>query len=106
MTEQDLNTLRELAEYFEKEDGQINYLLSDSTTYTSEQYDYLELELKQKLDETILEFKNKYIVLPTFKVKDNENIEVSLACNRNLINISTIYKRMLEHQNDHQKNSF
>ena len=105
MTEKDLETLKMLSEEFEKQDNEPNYLSSDSTTYTETEYDELEKELENKIADTILEFKNKYLVLPSFSVESSDIIKVSLKANRGLINISTIYKRMLEHQNENQKNN-
>ena len=105
MTEKDLNTLKELSEEFEKgNDEGINYLASDKTTYSESEYDELEKELENKIADTILEFKNKYLVLPTFKVENSDNVRVSLKTNRYLTNTTTLYNRMLEHQNDCQKN--
>ena len=43
MTEKDLNILKDLAEEFEKgNDEGMNYLSSDTTTYTESEYDELE----------------------------------------------------------------
>ncbi|TRX11049.1 hypothetical protein [Flavobacterium gawalongense] len=102
MTEKDFKTLQNLAENFEKADGEINYLASDSKTYTSEEYDSLEKKLKVKLEEVILEFKNKYLVLPTFKIENSDEILVSLNINRYSINPLTLYNQMCKHQIDHQ----
>ena len=102
MTDKDLETLKMLSDNFEKQDNEPNYLSSDSTTYTETEYDELEKELENKIADTILEFKNKYLVLPFLKIENSENVKVSLKANRGLINISTIYKQMLEHQKDHQ----
>ena len=105
MTDKDLETLKMLSDNFEKQDNEPNYLSSDSTTYTETEYDELEKELENKIADTILEFKNKYLVLPFLKIENSENVKVSLKANRGLINISTIYKQMLEHQNENQKSN-
>ena len=96
MTDKDLETLKMLSDNFEKQDNEPNYLSSDSTTYTETEYDELEKELENKIADTILEFKNKYLVLPFLKIENSENVKVSLKANRGLINISTIYKQMLD----------
>jgi len=106
MTEKDLETLKMLSENFDKgNEEDINYLASDKTTYSESKYDELEKELENKIANTILEFKNKYLVLPTFKVENYDNVRVSLKTNRYLINTTTLYNQMLEHQNARQKNS-
>jgi hypothetical protein len=106
MTEKDLNILKELSENFDKgnEEG-INYLASDIETYTESQYDELEKELENKIADTILEFKNKYLVLPTFKIENSDIVKVSLYINRYTMNPTTLYNQMLVHQNDYQKNN-
>lgn len=106
MTEKDLNTLKKLSENFDKGNDQgINYLASDKTTYTESEYDELEKELENKIADTILEFKNKYLVLPFLKVENSENVKVSLKTNRYLINTTTLYNQMLGHQNESQKSN-
>jgi len=106
MTEKDLNILKEYSENFDKgnEEG-INYLASDSETYTESQYDELEKELENKIADTILEFKNKYLVLPTFKIENSDIVKVSLNINRYTTNPTTLYNAIRKHQNDHQKNN-
>ena len=106
MTEKDLNTLKELSENFDKgnEEG-INYLASDKTTYTESKYDELEKELENKIADTILEFKNKYLVIPFLKIENSENVKVSFKMNRYSINPTTLYNQMLEHQNESQKSN-
>lgn len=107
MTEKDLETLKMLSENFDKgnEEG-INYLASDRTTYTESEYDELEKELENKISDIVLEFKNKYLVLPTFKVENYDNVRVSLNINRSSINTTTLYNAIRKHQTDSQKNNF
>ena len=103
MTEKDLETLKMLSENFDKgNDEGINYLASDKTTYSESEYDELEKELENKIVSTILEFKNKYLVLPFLKVENSENVKVSLKMNRYSINPTTLYNQMRTLQNDHQ----
>lgn len=105
MTEKDLNILKEFSENFEKgNDDGVNYLKSDQTTYSESEYDELEKELENKIAETILEFKNKYLLYSLFTVENSDIKKVSLWINRYTISPTTVYNRMLEHQNDHQKN--
>lgn len=106
MTEKDLETLKMLSENFDKgNDEGINYLASDNTTYSECEYDELEKELENKIAETILEFKNKYLVLPTFKVENYDNVRVSLNINRFTSNPTTLYNAIRKHQNDYQKSN-
>lgn len=106
MTEKDLATLKGLSENFDKgNDEGINYLASDKATYSEEEYDELEKELENKIADTISEFKNKYLVLPFLKIENSDNVRVSLKTNRYLINTTTLYNQMLEHQNESQKSS-
>ena len=61
MTEKDLNILKDLAEEFEKgNDKGMNYLSSDTTTYTESEYDELEKELENKIADVIRELKKTY----------------------------------------------
>ena len=103
MTEKDLNILKDLAEEFEKgNDEGMNYLSSDTTTYTESEYDELEKELENKIADVIREFKNTYSVLPFLKIENSENVKVSLEMNRYTINPRTLYNQILGHQKDHQ----
>jgi len=103
MIEKDLETLKMLSENFDKgNDEGINYLASDSTTYSESDYDELEKLLENKIAETILEFKNKYLVLPFLKVENSEVVKVSLKMNRYSINPTTLYNQMHKPQSENQ----